>query len=69
MIPEQLNIDIEQDMENQLIMLNLKAGKRCISLGLNVQEAQMLGLMLTECVSDMLIKNLQLYPHQSENTH
>lgn len=64
-----LEINIELSDDNELITLEFKTDDRTISVGFNLQEAQLLSLVIGEKVSEALLKKMQLFPHQSENLH
>jgi hypothetical protein len=64
-----INISIDISENNEILILNFKTEDRCIKVGFNIQEAQLLSIMLGESVTSMLLNKMQLFPHPSENIH
>ena len=63
-----LEITIEYDDKENLIVISMTDDNRLISLGLNMQEAQLFCLTLTEVIGDAVLSNINL-PTTPETRH
>mgnify|MGYP000362645627 CR=1 FL=1 len=60
-------IDIDENDEN--ILVEFKTDERTIKIGFSLQEAQLFQHALGEKIGEVMLRKLQLFPHQSENVH
>jgi hypothetical protein len=66
---DKLVIKLETSDDNETIILTFESEARKISLGLDLQEAQLLSLMLGEKVAAALLANMDIFPTPSEKIH
>lgn len=64
-----LEISVELSDDNELITVEFATDDKTISVGFNLQEAQLFSLAIGEKVTQALLNKMQLFPHQSESTH
>jgi predicted RNA methylase len=67
---ERLIVDVTINLDTRLVVIDLGAGTRRISIGLNADEAQQFSVLLHEASIALLLDNMREYEkQQSEVKH